>query len=239
MSGIQGYAVVSCHVERPLDDRVWARYRALLARRPGGFAIASLMRPPADGEDGSVFVDRAREAALRGTLGHHTHWTSPTHARPTAGDPAGLVRREGEWLRANGLEPRVFCGGGWYTDEAVMSAVADLGYADCTATARRPSYLPAGAARAALDQPAWIRLDDGRRVLELPTTHSLGEAARSLARSLPPVVHLHFHDYELLDGKRRAALAAVLALLARRRRPVDLGDLGAEREVSWADVCGG
>src|SRR5436305_8199438 len=87
MSRTQGYAVASCHVERPLDDRVWARYRALLQRRPGGFAIASLMRPPADGEDGALFAARAREAAALGPFGHHTHWTSPTHARPTGGDP--------------------------------------------------------------------------------------------------------------------------------------------------------
>ncbi len=216
---------------------MWQRYRTLLQRRPGGFAVASLMRPPAHGEDASLFVERAREAAALGPFGHHIHWTSPTHARPTTGDPAEAVLREGAWLRKQGLEPRFFCGGGWYTDAAVMSAVADLGYADCTATSWRPSYLPPGAPRAALDQPAWVRLDDGRRVLELPTTHSLGSAASSLVRPLPPVVHVHFHDYELLDAKRRAALTVTLSLLALRRHPVELGALEARREVAWADVC--
>jgi hypothetical protein len=239
MPGTQGYAVASCHVERPLDDEVWARYRALLRRRPSGFPIASLMRPPAAGEDAELFVERAREAAGLGSLGHHIHWTSPTHARPTAPDPAAAVRREGAWLREQGLEPRFFCGGGWYTDAEVLSAVAELGYVDCTATAWRPSYLPPGASRATLDQPAWIRLADGRRVLELPTTHSLGAAARSLVRPLPRVVHVHFHDYELRDVTRRAAIAATFAALARRRRPVPLGDLETEREVDWADVCAG
>jgi hypothetical protein len=238
MPGTQGYAVASCHVERPLDDGVWERYRALARRRPGGFTIASLIRPPAAGEDAGLFVERAREAAGLGPLGHHIHWTSPTHARPTGPDPAGAVRREGAWLREHGLEPGFFCGGGWYTDADVMSAVADLAYADCTATAWRPSYLPAGAERASLDEPAWIRLADGRRVLELPTTHSLGAAARALLRPLPRIVHVHFHDYELLDAKRRAAIAVTLAVLARRRRPVSLGELGAEREVEWSDVCG-
>jgi hypothetical protein len=239
MFGPKGYAVVSCHVERPLDDRVWERYRALLASRPGGFTIASLLRPPSHDEDASLFVSRAREAAKLGPLGHHIHWTSPTHARPTSGDPEGAVRREGGWLREQGLEPRYFCGGGWYLDAGVMSAVADLSYADCTATAWRPTYLPAGAPRAGLDQPAWVRLDDGRRVLEVPTTHSLGAAARSLAGRLPPVVHVHFHDYELLDAKRRAALVITLSLLARRRHPVELGAIETEREVAWADICAG
>jgi len=76
-------------------------------------------------------------------------------------------------------------------------------------------------------------------VLELPTTHSLGAAARALVRPLPRVVHVHFHDYELLEPKRRAAIAVVLTVLARRSRQVALGDLEAEREVDWADACGG
>ena len=149
------------------------------------------------------------------------------------------MRREGAWLRAQGLEPRFFCGGGWYTDRDVMGAVAELGYADATATAWRPSYLPPDAPRAALAQPAWVALGDGRRVLELPTTHSLGAAARALLGSLPPVVHVHFHDYELLDGRRRAALTATLALLARRRQPAGLDALTAEEEVAWDAVWAG
>jgi hypothetical protein len=237
MPGTQGYAVVSCHVERPLDDEVWNRYRRLLVRRPGGFPIASLMRPPAAGEDAERFVERARDAAALGPFGHHTHWTSPTHARPTGGDPAEQVLREGRWLRECGLEPGFFCGGGWYMDAAVLDAVAELGYVDCTATATRPSFLPPGSPRAALAAPAWIRLDGGRRVRELPSTHSLGAAARGLAGALPPVVHLHFHDYELLDARRRAALSATLWLLARRRRPADPGAVVTEREVRWEDVC--
>jgi hypothetical protein len=81
------YAVVSCHVERPLDDTVWARFSALQEARPGGFEVAALMRPAdaAFGEEESVWAARAREAATRGPLGHHTHWTAPDHARPTWG----------------------------------------------------------------------------------------------------------------------------------------------------------
>ena len=119
----------------------------------------------------------------------------------------------------------------------MIEAVAELGYADCTATAWRPSYLPEGAARAGLDQPAWLRLPGGGKVLELPTTHSLGAAARALLRPLPPIVHLHFHDYELLDGRRRAALTATLVALARRRRPTRLDALTADRELDWKDIC--
>ena len=239
MPGTQGYAVVSCHVERPLDDEVWRRYTTLLGRRPGGFTITSLIRAPADSEDAGLHAERSHEAAALGPLGHHTHWSSPTDARPTSGVPAERVLEEGLRLRERGIEAKFFCGGGWYMDARLMAVVEQLGYVDCTATAWRPGYLPAGAPRAALDQPAWVRLDENRRVLELPTTHSLGALARSLARPLPRVVHVHFHDYELLEPKRRLALDATLALLARRRRATELGALRVDREVAWADVWAG
>src|SRR5437870_11112887 len=135
------YAVVSCHVERPLDDEVWRRFASLQERCPGRFVVAALMRPPADREDETRWLERAREASSRGPFGLHTHWTAPDHARPTGGDPAAVVREQGDWLRAAGLEASFFCGGGWYFDAAVAEAVAELGYADCTATSFRPEYL--------------------------------------------------------------------------------------------------
>jgi hypothetical protein len=210
---------------------VWRRYAALIARRPSGFRIASLMRPPdlEHGEREEPFAERARLAASHGPFGHHTHWTSPTHARPTGGDPAARVRSEGAWLRAQELEARFYCGGAWYFDPEVAAAVADLGYTDCTATAWRPGYLPEGAARVGMPQPGWLELPDGRRLRELPTTHSLGSVLRALLRRqlAERVVHVHFHDYELLDRKRAAAIRVALALLARARRPTDLEALAA------------
>jgi hypothetical protein len=234
------YAVVSCHVEQPLDDRVWARFAAFQASRPAGFRIAALLRPPHEGEDSGVWLERARTAARHGPLGHHTHWTSPTHARPTGGDPAGRVREEAAWLRAQGLEPRLFCGGGWYMDEPLAAALAELGYADCSATAFRPAYLAEDAPRIALAEPAWIRLGD-RRLLELPSTHSLGMAARACLRPLPRHVHVYFHDTDLVDPWRRLALWAALTALGRRRHPSDLDTLSASMaaagEVDFVQVA--
>src|SRR2546423_5402475 len=136
------YAVVSCHVERPLEERVWRSFSRLQERQPSGFRIAALMRPPDEGagEDAKLWVERAREAAARGPLGHHTHWGGPSQARPQGGDPGARVRAEGAWLRQAGLEPTLFCGGGWFFDGHVAAAVAELGYTDCTGTAFRPPY---------------------------------------------------------------------------------------------------
>lgn len=157
------------------------------------FRLIALIRPPdlARGEDGDVWLERARTLEL---LGLHTHWTSPTHARPTGGDPAARVRQDYEWVREHGLEPRWFCGGGWYTDENVRATVAELGMIDCTPR------------------------DGPPREGVLPTTHSIGRLARAVALpGLPAYVHAYFHDYDLLSPTRRSALEAGLRLLLIRR----------------------
>lgn len=182
-------SVVSCHLESPLDDESWRRFDAVRRR----FEVIALVRPPdlAHGEDAEAWLERARTLEL---LGLHTHWTSPSHARPTGGDPAARVRSDYEWVRAQGLEPRWFCGGGWYMDDAVSATVAELGMIDCTPRGGLPH--------------------DG----VLPTTHSLGQLVRGVALpGLPAYVHAYFHDYDLLRPTRRATLAPALRLLQLRR----------------------
>ena len=223
------YAAVSCHVERPLDDAVWSTFAAFQRQRPGGFRIAALMRPPdrAAGEDEALWTVRARDAAHNGPVGLHTHWTAPGHARPSGGDPAALVREQIASFRAHGdFAAPLFCGGGWYIDDRVASVLAEHGFADCTATSFRPRYLPDDAPRLAADEPAYVELADGSRLLELPTTHSIGMLARAAFVPLRvTLVHAYFHDTDLLDRTRQAALRFGLAILGRRRTPTDLAAL--------------
>jgi hypothetical protein len=193
-------AIVSCHLEQPLRDDTWARFEDLQRRQPGGFDVIALMRPPdvAFGEDSERWLGRARAVSRRGPFGLHTHWTSPTHARPTGGNPAERVRREAAWLREQELEPRYFCGGGWYTDDVVRSTVRELGLVDCTEREGTPQ---SGV---------------------LPTTHSLGQLARAVLGPLPRYVHAYFHDYDLHDPIRRSALFVSLQVLGRRRGRFEL-----------------
>ena len=242
MEGLERYAVVSCHVERPLDDAVWKAFERLLAQRPGGFVVTPLLRPPhaASGEDESVWLERARRCAELAPLGHHTHWGGPMQARPTGGaDAAATVRDEAEWLRAHDLAPRFFCGGGWYLDAPLAETLASFGYVDCSATTFRQGYLEAGAPRLQLPAPRRIRLENGSTLLELPATHSLGMLGRGLFRLRGPV-HLHFHDWELVDRRRAAAIQLLLRVLGLRRRPLTIDEL-AERaaaapETGWGEA---
>ena len=86
---------------------------------------------------------------------------------------------------------------GWFERLTTMKALGELGLVDCTP-------------RGGLPAP-------GR----LPTTHSLGQLARAAMRPLPAYVHAYFHDYDLLDARRRTVLALSLALLGARRSAVD------------------
>ncbi len=185
MTGAGRHAVVSCHVERLLDERAWAGLERLLRRRPGGFAVTAFLRPPSarEGEDESLWLERARTAASLAPLGHHTHWGGIAQARPSGEvDAAAVVRDEAQWLQANGVEPRYFCGGGWYLDETLAEALAEIGYVDCTATTFRQSYLADDAPRLQLPGPRRLRLGSGATLLELPATHSIGMLGRGLPR---------------------------------------------------------
>jgi len=179
----------------------------------------------------------------RGPLGHHTHWTAPDHARPTGPGAAERVLAEGARLRDFGLAPTLFCGGGWYTDAEVAEVCAELGYVDCTPRASRPPYLDDGGRWASLSEPATVELPSNRTLRAIPTTHSLGDLGRSLAaRELPPLVHVYFHDTDLLDRRRRVLLGVVLRALRRRASATDLDALAAQMSadtprIPWPDVA--
>ncbi len=116
--------------------------------------------------------------------------------------------------------------------------LAELGLADCTATAFRPSYLAPDAPRLALVEPARLRLGEAA-LIELPATHSLGMAARGALRRLPAYVHVYFHDTDLLDRRRARALEWALRIIGRRRRPERLDRLDAEQELDFSAAASG
>jgi hypothetical protein len=157
--------------------------------------------------------------------------------------PGARVLDEATRLRELGLQPTSFCGGGWYADADVAEACAELGYVDCTPRAQRPPYLGPGQPWASLGGPATVELPSGRELAVVPTTHSLGDLARALMRrTLPRLVHVYFHDTDLLDSRRRALLRATLPALARRAGATDLDTLATHvfdeaPRVAWDEVA--
>jgi hypothetical protein len=206
--------------------------------------VAALLRPAdgAFGEDEAAWVERAKAASALGPIGHHTHWTAPDHARPTSDSAGSRVLVEGTRIREHDVRATLFCGGGWYTDPEVADACAELGYVDCTPRAHRPPYLSEGEPWASLAAPAVVVLPTGRELGSIPTTHSLGDLARALStRALPGIVHVYFHDTDLLDRRRRVLVHAVLRALAWRAHVTDLDALAVQLlpeapRIAWDDV---
>jgi hypothetical protein len=100
--------------------------------------------------------------------------------------------------------------------------------------------LAPGAPHLQLDEPAWLEVGDGRRVLEVPTTHSIGMLARGLlAPFRRQIVHAYFHDTDLLDRRRAAALRVGLRFLSLKRTVTDLDalqrGLRPEKTMSFAN----
>ena len=178
-------------------------------------------------------VRRGREPLARTCA---ARWSSARSATTRIGE--GRCRhdpRKGQppptWCaaRLNGFATRAsrrryFCGGGWYFDQPVAETLATFGYVDCSATTFRQDYLADDAPRLQLDGPRTLRLPSGALLRELPATHSLGMLVRGLATLRGPV-HLHFHDWELLDRRRALALEVVLRALRLRRRAIDADEL--------------
>jgi hypothetical protein len=224
----RGVAVVSCHVEKMLDDDAWRQYSRIAATRPGGFSIASLMRPP-DGpewDSSGRWTERAHVTADWGPVGLHTHYGSATMARPGPNpvwEPAARVENEAAWMCDQGIAPRFFCGGGWYIDADVARVLARSELTDSTATRFWPNNLPPGAPRLSLDEPTEIVVPGYGSLAEIPSTHSVGMLWRGLLhRTLPEFVHFYFHDYDLIDPRRRLAIWQGLRVLSVFRRPADL-----------------
>jgi hypothetical protein len=118
--------------------------------------------------------------------------------------------------------------------------LAEHAYVDCTATTFRQSYLAADAPRLQVAAPVRLRLPSGASLLELPATHSLGMLGRDLLRVRGPV-HVHFHDWELVDRRRSTALAWLLRYLGLRFSALTLAELAdragyAVSEVAWDEA---
>ncbi len=114
-----------------------------------------------------------------------------------------------------------------------------------TRTARRRRSVPATWSRrlrtcSSKSRSGSSSVTGDRRVLEVPTTHSIGMLARGLLGPFRrPIVHAYFHDTDLLDHGRAAALRVGLSFLGLKRTVTDLDELQRglrpEKTMSFAN----
>ena len=200
------YAVVSCHVERPLDDAVWEAFARLQERPPGWSrrrgADATARRGGGRARRGALARTCARGRSIARPLGHHTHFTSPTHARPTGGDPGRTGAARGR------LAPRPRPDADALLRRRLVHRPRRRGRVRGARVRRLhptgdPARLPRGdAAWAELAAPAAIELGDGVVAAGRPDDARRGRprARAGAAASYRRRVHAYFHDTDLLDA---------------------------------------
>ena len=228
------YAVVSCHVERPLDDE---RVGALLGA-PG--APAGRVR-----DRGADAAGRRRGRRGRGALGRagagsrrarparapHALDRARSRAARRATEPArACSRREGGCASSASRRRCSAAAAGTRTRRSPRPAPSSA-----TSTARRARRAAVPRRRGALGiaRGAGARSAFAERVCSaIPTTHSLGDLARALARprSLPRCRPRVLPRHRPVTGGDRSLLAVLLPLLSRLATPTDLDALAASLE---------
>ena len=226
VTGLERYAVVSCHVERPLDDAVWAAFERLLERRPGGLrrhAAAAAARRRRRGRGASGSSARAARPQLA-PLGHHTHWGGPTQARPAGRRRCGRGRaraRPSGSARAASSRATSAAAAGTSTSRSPRRSPRSA-----TSTARRrrsgSRTSPTDAPRLQLAAPRRLRLPSGASLLELPATHSLGMLGRGLLRLRRPRAPALPRLGARRPPARARARRGFCGLLRLRRRPLTI-----------------
>ena len=176
--------VVSCHVERPLDDRCWDAFARFQAARPGGFEIAALMRPP-DAGGGRERVALARAGADRGARRRRSATTRTgagrsrrarrAATRPSACARGGVAARARP--RAAALLRRRLVHGRGGRRRARRARLRRL-HRD-----RVPAVVPAGGRSAPLPRASRAWLHVGHATAARAADHALARDGRSAPRS--------------------------------------------------------
>ncbi len=155
----------------------------------------------------------------------------PGRARPGTGTLARRGRSRGRVL----LRRRLVHGRGGRRGRGAISATP-------TARGRRSgriTCLPARRTSRSTSRPgSSSRAGDASSSCRRRTRSGCSHAA-ALGRYDAPVVHAYFHDTDLLDRRRRAALVIGLAVLGARRKAADLAELQRglrpEKTMSFAN----
>ncbi len=238
---------VAVHCERLHDDRVWYLVeRVARAAANRGQFFTFFIHPFWPALAGCDISERARRLAVLGhEVGQHTHYydaatTMVPFRKRTDLNTENVVRRLNDdyvSLMRAGVRPRGFVSGAWALPDVLPRWLAEHGFSyDCTYRTHAPPQ-PNRASRPDDRAAGPFPLENG--VLEVPTTASLRAAAMGLLRprrQQPLLARLadveyrstYLHDHDLLDVRKRGALAGLLWTARWRKWPISRSDELAE-----------
>ena len=226
-SSSKRYAVVSCHVERPLDDACWSRFSRSAGPAPGRLPDRSADTTPrcgrrrgrgsagSSGRAGRPSKGRSASTPTSSLPGMHGR-QNPGPSTPSAcGSEAGWLRES----RSRAWRSSAAAAGTW-----TRALAETLSPSSATPTARRP---PSG-------RPTSRRARRGsrpptRRGSPCRAERACSSSPRRTRSAWPPglrsavaraatVVHVYFHDTDLLSAAATARSSSPCAVLGRRRR---------------------
>jgi peptidoglycan/xylan/chitin deacetylase (PgdA/CDA1 family) len=189
---------------------------------------------------GSVRDQIQRLRDLGHEIGQHTHFYLGDRVEPhnKATDArfenaAVCIRRDYEFLQQLGITPRGFTSGGWIISEDIQRLLARMDFRyDCSVRATGVPPLP-GMSNDRAPIEASIKWFEGKRLVCLPTSSTLGQWVKRLGRVRieGPVKYVlaYIHDYDLLQWKNKL-LPNLFLHTYDQSRFVSVGDLAGELE---------
>jgi peptidoglycan/xylan/chitin deacetylase (PgdA/CDA1 family) len=215
------------HAERLERDDVWRRTTSLLSALEARDGRATVFVHPYTAiRAGADLGARIAELSGRGhEVAQHTHYYAADPPDAPASRPVTdlsdenvrrCLERDRRYLREAGADPVGFTAGAWVEHAEAGRWLAQAGFRyDCTGRSFDLRHAasgvdPRGRRRAAaMDGP----------VVDLPTTDSLGGAARRIVGSGPATLPVgaaryslvYLHDYDLVRWRYRAAARATIA----------------------------
>jgi peptidoglycan/xylan/chitin deacetylase (PgdA/CDA1 family) len=212
------------------DDKVWQCLQIALRELDKKNVKATfLVYPFRSIIAGKDITERVKELAERGhEIGQHTHFyvgmkTDRPDKRNDLSDSniRACITRDYQWLKDCGVEPKGFCAGAWLMTEAVLEALAELGFLyDCSA--RLPHFRMNFEMPHLWSESAQVRVFNGYPLVLLPTTnvitifeylHPKRQRQRALMVNSIDYHLIYNHDYDLLKWKVRMGLLVWIGMV--------------------------
>jgi peptidoglycan/xylan/chitin deacetylase (PgdA/CDA1 family) len=232
---------IGVHAEKLNADSVWNEtLKALDIAERFSIKMTFLVHPLYSILEGKDISNRLKEIHDRGhEIGQHTHFylnhPEGRFEKKTDLSPENILyclRRDNTFLNEAGFKVKGFCGGAWVITNSVLQELGKLGFSyDCTARSFDLSYKSDIPNTTIISKKPFIS-EDG--LLEIPTTapirffllRQLTFRETKLRYKRLSYDIIYFHDYDLVDFKKRLLFMLVTKFLGSKKgKSVTVGEL--------------